>query len=68
MNWWNWILKLLRIAPDVVDTFDNQDASNIAHKGNDIIDANLPDAEAQRAGTAAGAAANHASHIAGPNK
>lgn len=65
MKWLNWILKLLRIAPDVVDTFDNQDASNIAHKGNDIIDANLPDAEAQRAGTAAGAAAYSAGKHAG---
>lgn len=65
MNWWNWILRVLRIVPDVVDTLGNQDASNIAHKGNDIIDANLPDAEAQRAGTAAGAAAYSAGKHAG---
>lgn len=65
MNWWNWILRVLRIVPDVVDTLGNQDASTIAHKGNDIIDANLPDAEAQRAGTAAGAAAYSAGKHAG---
>ena len=75
-SWLNWLLRLVRLAPTVADVVQEVAPSKTSSKISEYTDTlasatgNLDPqvAENQRNQTIAGAAASHASHIAGPRK